>query len=88
LALGLIGGSSLGLAGGSTKESSFTTSNAVNVLGVIATLRPVDVFKGIKFKTHFAKNFTPKFIYLFCRWAFLAELSQEFSPPKQYKQDQ
>jgi hypothetical protein len=56
LALGLIGGSNLGLAGNSTKESSFTTSKAINVLGVIAILRPVDVFMGIKFKTHSAKK--------------------------------
>ena len=55
LTLGSIGGSNLGSAGDSTKESSLT-SKAFNVLGVVAILRPVDVFKGIKFKTHFAKN--------------------------------
>jgi hypothetical protein len=45
----------LGSAGDSTTESSLT-SKAFNVLGVVVILRPVDVFKGIKFKTHFAKN--------------------------------
>jgi hypothetical protein len=48
--LGSIGGSNLGSAGDSTTE-------AFNVLGVVVILRPVDVFKGIKFKTHFAKKF-------------------------------
>ncbi len=57
LSLGSISGSNLGSAGDSTKESSLTTK-AFNVLGVVAILRPVDVFKGIKFKTHFAKNYT------------------------------
>jgi hypothetical protein len=55
LTLGSIGGSNLGSAGDSTKESSFT-SKAFNVLGVVAILRPVKVFVGIKFKTHFAKS--------------------------------
>ena len=45
----------LGLARDSTKESSFTTSKAINVLGVIVILRPVHVFKEIKFKTHLVK---------------------------------
>jgi hypothetical protein len=44
----------LGSAGDSTKESSLT-SKAFNVLGVIAILKPVEVFVGIKFKTHFVK---------------------------------
>jgi hypothetical protein len=55
LALGSVCGSNLGSAGDSTKESSFATSKAFNVLGVVVILRPVYVFKGIKFKTHFAK---------------------------------
>ena len=53
LTLGSIGGSNLGSAGDSTKESSLTTK-AFNVLGVVAILKPVNVFMGIKFKTHFA----------------------------------
>ncbi len=55
LTLGSIGGSNLGSAGDSTKESSLT-SKAFNVLGVVVIHRPVDVLKGIKFKTQFAKN--------------------------------
>jgi hypothetical protein len=55
LALGSIGGSNLGSAWDSTKES-FTTYKAFNVLWVVAILRPADVFVGIKFKTHFAKK--------------------------------
>ena len=35
---------------------SFTTYKAFNVLWVVAILRPVDVFVGIKFKTHFSKK--------------------------------
>jgi hypothetical protein len=62
--LGSIGGSNLGSAGDSTTESSLT-SKAFNVLGVVVILRPVDVFKGIKFKTHFAKIYTE--INLFSR---------------------
>jgi uncharacterized protein involved in response to NO len=54
LTIGSIGGSNLGSTGDSTKESSLTTK-AFYVLGVVAILRPVDVFMGIKFKTHFAK---------------------------------
>ena len=45
----------LGVRRDSTKES-FTTHIAFNVLWVAAILRPVDVFIGIKFKTHFAKK--------------------------------
>jgi len=45
----------LGVRRDSTKES-FTTHIAFNVLWVVAILRPVDVFIGIKFKTHFEKN--------------------------------
>ena len=87
LSLGSIGGSNLGSDGDSTKESSLT-SKAFNVLGVVAILRPVEVFVGIKFKTHFAKNVTQYFNYLVCREPFLVELSQELSPTKQNKQDQ
>ncbi len=77
----------LGSTGNSTKES-FTT-HKFNVLWVVVILRPVDVFVGIKNKTHFAKSVTRLYLnYLVCRGPFLVELSQEFSPPKQYKQDQ
>ncbi len=55
LTLGSIGGSNIGSVRESTKESSLT-SKAFNVLGVVVILRPVDVLKGIKFKTNFAKN--------------------------------
>jgi hypothetical protein len=87
LSLGLIGGSNLGSAGDSTKESSLT-SKAFNVLGVVAILRPVDVFVGIKFKTHYAKSVTRHLNYLVRRGPFLVELSQELSPTKQNEQDQ
>jgi hypothetical protein len=53
LTLGSIGSPNFGSAGDSSKESSLT-SKAFNILEVIAILRPVDVFVGIKFKTHFA----------------------------------
>ena len=61
--LGSIGGSNVGSAGDSTTESSLT-SKAFNVLGVVVILRPVDVLKGVKFKTHFAKKLHGKLIYL------------------------
>jgi hypothetical protein len=61
----------LGLARDSTKESSFTTSKAINVLGVIVILRPVDVFKGIKFKTHFAKKLHGNYYIYFAADIFL-----------------
>jgi hypothetical protein len=57
-------------------------------LWVIGILRPVDVFVGIKYKTHFAKSVTRYLNYLVHRGPFLVELSQELSPPKQYEQDQ
>jgi hypothetical protein len=57
-------------------------------LGVIAILRPVEVFVGIKFKTHFAKSVTRYLNYLVRRGPFLVELSQELSPTKQKEQDQ
>ena len=55
MSLGSIGGSNLGSSGDSTKES-FTTYKSFNVLWVVAILRPVVVFIGIKFKTHVAKK--------------------------------
>jgi hypothetical protein len=55
--LGSIGGSNLGPPGTLFQESSLT-SKAFNVLGVVVILRPVNVLKGIKFKTHFAKIYT------------------------------
>jgi len=57
LALGSIGGSNLGTAWNSTKES-FTTQIACHIFWVVVSLRPVVVVVGIKIKTHFAKNFT------------------------------
>ncbi len=76
----------MGSAGDSTKES-FTT-HKFNVLWVIVILCPVDVFVGIKTKTHFAKSVTQYLNYLVCGGPFLVELSQELSPTKQNDQDQ
>jgi hypothetical protein len=45
----------LGVRRGLYQKSSLT-SKAFNVVGVIAILRPVEVFVGIKFKTHFVKS--------------------------------
>jgi hypothetical protein len=47
----------------------------------------VDVFIGIKIKTHFAKSITQYLNYLVRRGPFLVELSQELSPTKQNEQD-
>ena len=87
LYLGSIGGSNLGSAGDSTIES-FTTYKAFNVLWVVVILRHVDVFVGIKIKTHFSKSVTQYLNYLVHRRPFLVELSQELSPTKQNEQDQ
>jgi hypothetical protein len=57
LTLGSIGGSNLGSARDSTIESSLT-SKAFNVLVVVAILRPVGVFVGIKFKLILQKFYT------------------------------
>jgi hypothetical protein len=51
--LGSIGGSNLGSAGDSIKESSLTTK-ASNVLGVIAIRCPAIVVDWIEFEIHFA----------------------------------
>ena len=56
LTLGSIGGSNLGSAGDSSKSPPSPPRLAMSWGFVI--LRPVDVFKGIKFKTHFAKIYT------------------------------
>ena len=61
--LGSIGGSYLGSAGDSYKSPP--SPPRLQCLGVVVILRPVDVFKGIKFKTHFAKIYTE--INLFSR---------------------
>ena len=87
LFLGSIGGSNLGSAGDSTIET-FTTYKAFNVLWVVVILRPVDVFIGIKIKTHMAKSVTQYLNYPVHRGPFLVELSQELSPTKQKEQDQ
>jgi hypothetical protein len=87
LSMGSIGSSNLGSVGDSTKEFSLT-SKTFNVLGVVAILRPVEGFDGIKFKTHFAKSVTQYINCLVCHGPFLVELSQELSPTKQNKQDQ
>jgi hypothetical protein len=64
LSLVSIGGSNLGSAGDSIKESSLTTK-APNVLEVIAIRCPVNVVVWIEFKIHFAKFYTKlKTIYL------------------------
>ena len=57
MSLGSIGGSNLGSAGDSSKESSLTTK-ASNVLEVVVIRSPVVVVVWIKFETHFAKIVT------------------------------
>jgi hypothetical protein len=54
LSLGLIGGSNLGSAGDSSKESSLTTKASI-VLEVVAIRIPVVVFVGFGFKIHFSE---------------------------------
>jgi len=78
----------LGYARDSSAKGSSLTSKTIIVLGVVVILRPVEVFVGIEFKTHFAKSVTRYLNYLVCHGPFLIELSQELSPTKQNKQDQ
>jgi len=62
LTLGSIGGSNLGSAGNSTKESSLT-SKAFNVLGVIEILQTCRCFQGDQTQNSFCEKFTQKLIY-------------------------